>query len=210
MWKPGDEIAWRGVYKQRIWHANSNIVVKDSDEEIVLAMLPGSECIAAEGYATGKRNAKRRWDYIDSEWVLEELIWHTNRLLVLTKPGKYYSTMFFWDDTSNEFLCYYINFQTPYQRSPFGIDTLDLDLDLIINPDMSFEWKDIDDYEKGIETGVILPEWIEAVESAKIEIFDRLSKRKYPFDGSWLDWQPEKAWRPSKFPQPWLEVQNQI
>jgi hypothetical protein len=71
---------------------------------------------------------------------------------------------------------------------------------------MSFEWKDVDDYEKGIETGVILPQWVEAVESAKIEIFDRLSKRKYPFDGRWLDWQPEKHWSPSKFPKIWCEV----
>jgi predicted RNA-binding protein associated with RNAse of E/G family len=206
MWKSGEEIAWRGVYKNRIWHANSTIVVKDSVEEIVLATLPGSECIAAEGYITGKRNAKRRWDYINSDWVLEKFSWHTNRLLILTEPEKYYSTILFWDDKSNEFLCYYINFQLPFQRSQFGIDTLDLDLDLIIHPDLTFEWKDVDDYEKGIETGIILTEWVDQIELAKKEVFDRLAKREYPFDTSWLDWKPDSTWNPPKFPKTWLEV----
>jgi predicted RNA-binding protein associated with RNAse of E/G family len=206
MWKPGEEIARRGIYKDRIWHANSTIVVKDSAEEIVLAVLPGAECIAAQGYSTGKRNAKRRWDYVDSEWILEEFTWHTNRILALTEPDKYYSTMLFWEDKSNEFLCYYINFQIPYQKTSFSVDSLDLDLDLIIHPDLSFEWKDVDDYEKGIETGVILPEWTTQIESAKTEIFHRLSKREYPFDGSWLDWLPSKSWPPSKFPDEWYNV----
>lgn len=206
MWKPGEEIAWRGIYKGRLWHGNSCIVVKDSDQEIVLTTIPGSECVAAEGYITGKRNAKRRWDYMDSEWVLEKFTWHTNRILILTEPGKYYSTILFWEDKSDEFLCYYINFQIPFQRSAFGIDSLDLDLDLIIHPDLSFEWKDVDDYEKGIEMGVILPEWVEQVESAKTELFDKLSKREYPFDGSWLDWQPGEHRSPSKFPKIWHKV----
>lgn len=210
MWKPGDEIAWRCVYRNRIWHAQSTIVVKDTPEEISLTILPGAQCISTPGYIKGKENSKRRWDYINSEWVLEEFIWHTNRLLILTELEKYYSTILFWDNESNEFLCYYINFQLPFQRSQVGIDTLDLDLDLIINPGLSFEWKDVDDYEKGIETGIILPKWVSQIESAKTEVFDRLSKRAYPFDGSWLDWQPQKSWSPSKFPETWLEVQNQI
>jgi predicted RNA-binding protein associated with RNAse of E/G family len=206
IWEPGDEIAWRGIFKKRIWHAQSTIVVKDTAEEIALAMLPGAECIAAEGYINGKRTAKRRWDYVDSDWVLEKFTWHTNRLLTLTEAEKYYSTILFWDDQSNEFLCYYINFQLPFTRTQCGIDTLDLDLDLIINPDLSFEWKDIDDYEKGIETGLIVAEWVAQIDSAKREIFNRLEKREYPFDGSWLAWKPDTSWMPPKFPETWLNV----
>jgi predicted RNA-binding protein associated with RNAse of E/G family len=206
MWNSGDPIAWRGVYKQRIWHANSTIVVRDSPEEIALAILPGAQCIAAEGYMNGKEKSRRRWDYVDSEWVLEEFSWRTNRLLSLTEPEKYYSTNLFWDDASNEFLCYYINFQLPCQRTQYGIDTLDLDLDLIIHPDWTFEWKDIDDYEKGIEAGIILPEWVAEIESAKSEVFGKLAGHEYPLDASWLDWKPETTWTPPKFQKIWHEV----
>jgi hypothetical protein len=86
------------------------------------------------------------------------------------------------------------------------LDTLDLDLDLVINPDLTFEWKDEDDYQKGIETGIILPEWVEGIEHAKKEVLGRLASRGYPFDRSWLNWKPDVNWAPPKFPEIWLDV----
>jgi uncharacterized protein DUF402 len=177
MWKPGDEIAWRGIYRNRIWHAQTVIVMQDTSEELVVALLPGTECIAPEGYLTGKNNGKHRWNFKDKIWESENYTWHTNRLLILLEPGKYYATMYFWHNTSNEFLCYYINFQLPFQRSHCGIDTLDLDLDLIINPDLSYEWKDIEDYHKAIDHEIILPEWTRAIDAAKKEILDKVERR---------------------------------
>lgn len=94
---------------------------------------------------------------------MEKFRWHTNRLLFLLEPGKYYSTIYFWNEQSSEFLCYYINFQLPFQLSHCGIDTLDLDLDLIVHPDFTYEWKDIDDYQKAIEHEIIFPGWVQEI-----------------------------------------------
>ena len=58
------------------------------------------------------------------------------------------------------------------------LDTLDLDLDLIIHPDFSYEWKDLDDYQKAITHGVILPEWVQEIDLATSEIMDKLEKRE--------------------------------
>lgn len=206
MWNIGDPVVWRGIHRDRVWHAQIVFVVKDTPEETVVTLLPGTECMIPKGYSNGKENSKRRWDYKEQQWELETFFWHTNRLLVILEPQRYYSTILFWDDESNKFACYYINFQLPYWRSHCGIDTLDLDLDLIVNPDYSFEWKDEDDYQKGIETEIILPEWIQGIEIAKHEVFDRLEKRHYPFDGSWLDWIPDPAWLPPRLPTGWDEV----
>jgi predicted RNA-binding protein associated with RNAse of E/G family len=126
--------------------------------------------------------------------------------LLFLEPEKYYSIMHFWDHASNEFLCYYINFQLPFQRSAYGVDTLDLDLDIVINPDLSFEWKDEDDYQKAIDHGVIFPEWVAGIEDAKKDVFDRLKKRGYPFDGSWLNWMPDSNWSPPKLPVNWNKI----
>ena len=35
---------------------------------------------------------------------------------------------------------------------------------LIINPDFSYRWKDVDDYQKAIENEIIFPEWVEGIE----------------------------------------------
>ena len=206
MWKPGDVVAWRGISNGRVWHVQPTLVVKDSPEEIVLTLLPGTECIADENYPKGKKNGKRRWEFQNNDWKLEKYMWRTNRLLLLFEPEKYYSTIYFWNNTSHEFLCYYINFQVPFQRSQSSIDTLDLDLDLIIHPDLSFEWKDEDDYHRAIEQGAISPEWIEGMEGAKQEIFARLEKRQYPLDGAWLNWLPDPNWLPPKLPENWDKV----
>jgi predicted RNA-binding protein associated with RNAse of E/G family len=206
MWNPGDVITWRGIFRERVWHAQPVIVVKDSQDETVVALLPGTECMAPEGYLQGKQSDKRRWNFKDKYWELEKYDWHTNRLLILLRPNQFYSTMYFWDHESNQFLCYYINFQIPFHRSASGIDTLDLDLDLIINPDFSFEWKDEEDYQKAIEHEIISSEWVQGIENAMGDIFNELEKRQYPFDGSWLDWTPDSLWTPPKLPENWDRV----
>jgi len=206
MWKPGDIVSWRGIYRERVWHAQTTIVVKDSPEEIVLTLLPGTECVAPEGYLDGKDSTKRRWNFKDKYWETQNYLWRTNRLLLLLEPGKYYSIMHFWDHASNEFSCYYVNFQLPFRRSDDAIDTLDLDLDIVVNPDLSFEWKDESDYQNAIDHGVILAEWIQGIEDARQEILGMLERRHYPFDGHWLNWMPEPAWSPPALPVNWDKI----
>jgi protein associated with RNAse G/E len=206
MWQSGDVLAWRGIYRNRVWHAQTVIVVKDVPEELVLTLLPEAECVAPEGYLNGKDRDKRRWNFKDKDWEKQNYLWRTNRLLLLIEPQKYYSTIYFWNGDSNEFLCYYINFQLPFQRSHCGIDTLDLDLDLIINPDFSYEWKDVEDYQKAIEEQLIFPEWTKEIDIAKKEILDKLEERQYPYDGSWLNWTPDPSWTPPKLPENWDKI----
>ena len=206
MWAVGDVIAWRGIYRQRIWHCQPTILVKDSPEEIVLTLLPGTECLAEETYPNGKKKGNRRWYFIKDDWQIAKYTWQTNRLLLIFEPAKYYSTILFWNQESNDFLCYYINFQLPFERNDCAVDTLDLDLDLIIHPDFSYEWKDVDDYQTAIEHGIIPPEWIKCIEDSRPEIFYKLEKRQYPFDGSWLNWMPDPSWPPPKLPENWDKI----
>jgi protein associated with RNAse G/E len=203
MWNYGDVISWRGIYRKQIWHVQPTILVTDTPEEIVTALLPGTECIAEETYLRGKKRGNRRWAFVDRDWRLAKYTWQTNRLLLIFEPDKYYSTILFWNDANGEFLCYYINFQLPFQRNDRALDTLDLDLDLIIKPNLTYEWKDLEDYKTAIDEGVILPEWIEGINSAKLEILEKLDKCQYPFNGSWLNWIPEPSWEVPPLPEGW-------
>jgi len=93
-WKPGDIVALRGIYNGRVCHIQPALVVQDDAEEIVLAVLPGAECSAPEGYKNrnpGKTGKWNRWDaYRRDNWNMQPYIWHTHRILVLLQPGKYY------------------------------------------------------------------------------------------------------------------------
>ena len=206
MWNTGEIVMWRGIFRSRVWHAQSMIVVRDTPQEIALALLPDAEAVTPEGYANGKQQDKRRWFFKDKPWKLERHSWHTNRVLCLVEPGKYYATMLFWGAASGEFLCYYMNFQLPCRRGAHALDSLDLDLDLIIYPDFRLEWKDLDDYQSAIAHGVILSEWTQAIEADKSEIERKIAKREYPFDGRWLDWKPDPGWAPPKLPADWEDI----
>jgi protein associated with RNAse G/E len=206
IWKMGDIVVWRGIFRNRIWHAVPTLAVRETSREIVKAILPGAKCRVEEHYIPGVKDTRRRWDFKDKDWILKEFTWQTNRVLMITEYDKYYSTLLFWNHARNEFLGYYVNFQLPFKRSHCGTDSLDLDLDIDIQPDLRFHWKDEDDYHKAIEQGVILPEWVQEIEKAKPEILERLERRRYPFDGSWLDWMPDPTWSSPTLPENWDKI----
>ena len=206
MWKLGEMIVWRELYRERVWHAKSVFVVRDLPNEIALSIIPGAECAAEEHYARGIKNGRRRWDFKNSDWKLERYSWLENRVLAITEPEKYYSIMLFWNHASNRFLGYYVNFQLPFRPYDDGVESLDLDIDIDIEPNLTFKWKDIDDYQNAINHGLIMPEWVDEIDKAKPEIFDKLEKRQYPFDGSWLDWKPDPSWALPKLPENWDKI----
>jgi hypothetical protein len=210
VWQAGDTIALRGIYKQRVSYIQSAIVVDDRSEEVAVAVLPGAECFAPEGYIHGKHGPAGHWDrwgaYEEGDWKMQRYAWHTNRLLILLQPEKYYASYYFWQAANNQFLCYYVNFQLPFRRSALGFDSFDLELDIVIEPTYEWRWKDVDDYQRGIERGILRKEWVQAIESAKQEVFDTLEKRTYPFDGTWLGWMPDPGWPPPTLAENWDKI----
>lgn len=209
-WNPGDLVVVRGIFNNCIWIAQSSLVVKDDEREVALALLPGAECRMPDGYINGKHGPGGKWDrwgdYLNRNPDLQSFTWHTRRLLLLMEPDTYYGTVLFWEESSDQFINYYINFQTPFKRSERGFDFLDLELDIIIEPNFIWHWKDTDEYQSGIQQGVIHDEWVRNIENAKKEVFIKLENRLYPFDGSWLDWKPDPNWSSPALPENWDKI----
>lgn len=206
----GESCVLRGIVNQQVWLAQSVIVVKDGPDETVLLQLPGAQCAFPEGYwrwRKGDYSQGTRWQEARKKpIILREFAWQTIRRLMFMEPGKYYSPFLFWDQASDQFECYYINFQLPYRRSACGFDTLDLDLDIVIDPQYNWKWKDEDEYQEGIREGGIQDEWVKGIEKSQAEVFDRIARRSYPLDGSWLDWRPDPAWVLPRLPEGWQVV----
>jgi protein associated with RNAse G/E len=210
-WAVGDNCVLRGIVDGQVWLAQSVIVVKDEPDETILLLTPGAQCAFPEGYWRWRKNKDyshgTRWQEAKQEKiVLREFTWQTNRILMFLEPEKYYSCFLFWDQASDQFGCYYINYQLPYQRSHCGFDTLDLDLDIVIDLQYNWKWKDEDDYQEGIREGGIQSDWIKGIEKSHDEVFDRINKRSYPLDGSWLNWRPNPEWTNPGLPEKWRSV----
>jgi len=207
MFSPGTTIALRGVYENQVTYAQACIVVLDTPGETVLALLPGAECALPQWY---RRNPgvdpspETRWRAtIAGHHDLARARWQTNRFLMLLRPDTYYSVYLIWDDSTQQFHCYYVNFQLPYVRTHCGLDTFDLELDLVILPDRRHKWKDVEDYETGVRMGVIRQPWVDAINEAKSAVLSDAEAGLYPFDMSWRDWVPDAGWEPPDFPDGW-------
>jgi hypothetical protein len=64
----------------------------------------------------------------------------------------------------------------------------------------------VDEYEAGIREGGIGEEWVKGIEASKPEVLERIRRRAYPFDGSWLSWRPDPGWEPPSLPVGWQEL----
>jgi protein associated with RNAse G/E len=207
LWNKGDNVLLRGMYTGRPVYVQSLRVVKDTPEETALLIFPGAECVAPGNYIHHGHLMWNRWsETLTNTLQMEKYRWHTNRFLILLEPEKYYSTIYIWEAASDQFVCYYINFQLPFRRTSLGFDTLDLDLDIVIDPSRKWKWKDEDEYQQAIRAGVIRPEWVREIELAQTEVFSLLEHRAYPLDDSWLNYQPDPSLSPPYLPKNWDEA----
>jgi len=98
---------------------------------------------------------------------------------------------------------WYVNLQEPLRRTPVGFDALDLKLDVIVDLDGSWRWKDEDELAEAIARG-LLPERDRARLRAEGERAVRhIAEREPPFDRDWTTWRPDPAWPVPSLPEGW-------
>jgi hypothetical protein len=75
------------------------------------------------------------------------------------------------------------------------VDTVDWDLDVVVHPDRTWEWKDEDEF----VARLAVPDayWVDdehRVRKAGDEIVELVDAGAFPFDGTWCDFRPDPAW----------------
>lgn len=200
LWKAGDHVMHRGIANKQVWLVRPSLVVSDSVTRTLLLLVPGTRCkfpagLIARKYSKTRDNSRSRWDEQDNPpWEMVDWIWQEKRFLTFLEPDSYYSIAIVWDHDSDEFLGWYVNFELPFQRSPIGFDTLDLELDLVVSPDYGLRWKDAAEYEDAVRRGFIIAPMAEQIAKSKEVVLHKLEQRVEPFDASWVDWVPDANW----------------
>jgi hypothetical protein len=200
---PGTYVAIRGVVDGGIWSATAATVVEDSPELSVLLVTPGCERQLATS-SGHKKDGALRWEAVkNGSWDLVSKPWERTRVLWFLEPRRYYSFSMFWNAATGELINYYVNFQVPFTRSHAGFDTLDLDLDIIVPPTFDWHWKDEDDWEDALASGVFTDTHIEGVERAKTEAVKRIERDRLAHLDRWLDWDYPADWTAARLPVSW-------
>ena len=206
-WSRGSVIAVRGLIFGRVRSAKSVIIEHDNADETAVLLLSGAQCAFPEWYT--KKNDddplhRSRWvEALQKQWNLQTVAWRTNRFLMVTSPGKFYSIYLIWDNATDRFVCHYVNFQLPCTRSRCGFDTFDLELDIVVDPNGRWQLKDEAAFREGIRTGVIQREWADAIAREKDAVIAAIERRDYPFDQYWIDYSVDLSWQPPSLPSGW-------
>jgi Protein of unknown function (DUF402) len=131
--------------------------------------------------------------------------WRGRSALIFMPTGLAHSVWWFFD--GSVFSGWYVNLE---DRSEFwlhdgllGVDVEDHELDLVVSPERSWQWKDEDDL--AAVTGQ--PGYWDEDKSAKIRAeglraVAAIEAAQFPFDGSWCDFSPEPSWQVPVLPHP--------
>jgi hypothetical protein len=178
--------AWRDVHDGRVWRAQACRVVEDSAEAIVLWFPAGGPAKVPVG---GRRIPGGDWELEDTSPARDSLC--------ISRPGRRHSVYVFWGE-DGEFSHWYVNFERPLRRSRVGFDTFDEKLDLIVQPDGSYRWKDEDELEQAAAAGLLDADEVRAEAQRVLE--------EWPFPTGWEDWRPDPAWPIPQLPEGWDRV----
>lgn len=178
--------------------SNVVYVVEDTEEHLVTYTPTG----APFGFLAGSfPTANGR-----HPWASGARKWEGHGTLSIQRPGDDYAVWLFWQGTARTFGFWYLNIQESFRRTLIGFDTQDLELDVIVRPDWSWELKDDDLLDATVERGRYTGEQVAQIRKLGDELTAMLDARQTWWDESWTTWQPDSAWEPVPLPPKWETV----
>ncbi|WP_433207897.1 DUF402 domain-containing protein [Nocardia sp. CA-107356] len=111
--------------------------------------------------------------------------WQRTTRLAIMYADRYFAIAPMWNERG-EFLCWYVNFQLPFMRTAEGVDTSDLHIDLVVEPDLTYHWKDEDEYALAIGLGLVPEAWQRQITTAREQAVAMIERRDGPFGEEWL------------------------
>ena len=177
-----------------VWLAVPVFVVADDAEHLVSYIAPGAEF----GFPAGT------WPTADGRhpWA-DRTGWSGAGCLMVQRPGEHHAVWHFWDGPERTFRCWYLNIQTAFARTELGYDTQDLELDIVVAPDGSYEVKDDDVMDDRISDGRYNADTVAWIRHYGRMLTNRLDTEGPWWDRSWASWTPPAQWVDPTLPTGW-------
>jgi uncharacterized protein len=190
--RAGEAVLLRTIVTGRVREALPLTFVAQEGDRLALYCAPGTPRMRPTTSIRDDTLASYEdgWDHFAD-------VWRDNHVLWLVRPTDPYALLLFWNGDW-EFLGWYLNLQDPLRRVPLGFDTREHFLDVVIDPDGSWQWKDEDELERAVELGLFTPHDASAARAAGERV---LAERPWPT--GWEDWRPDPQWPPPSLPQGW-------
>ncbi|MDE2860264.1 MAG: DUF402 domain-containing protein [Chloroflexota bacterium] len=203
-WQPGTQILQQDMWGDQLLTVRPVTVVEDGEQYLALYTHPSAPYRSA---ATRSRHAMSVRDRIDHweqpvQTPLEERVSGPYHVLTLTPPGSWHSVWLFWD-LDWEVHRWFVNLQSPIRRTSKGIVVRDHILDIRVEPDLSWSWKDRDEFDELVRRGWFTDKEYTAVLAEAQAMARIVTEKGPPFSDDWELWRPDPSWPVPVMPDDW-------
>ena len=205
-WQPGNQILVRYRRRGPVSYAYPVTVVHDGPDHTALFLRAGTPIkrrVMPDGTPF-----QRRLPYAEAVQLplrVGDGVWGHNHALILLREGDAHDIRLFWGEVDWAFRGWYVNLQRPVTRVPTGLDTADHVLDIWVEPDGRWSWKDEDEMATAVELGRFTAGEAAAIRAEGERVIAAIEARKWPFDTSLVDWRPDPSWPVPVVPGNWNE-----
>ncbi len=208
----GTTVVRQEVFRGRLWTAYPTRLLEHAETRLVLVHWPGVEVLVPTSWIAWLRGAG---DAVREEaipnlargtWELGRWTWQSTTWANILLPDRWFSLGAVIEDDARAFRGWYVNFERPFQLRGETVETFDLLLDLVVEPDLSHRWKDEGEYRQARRLGVVSDLEARQVERAREEALAMVEALAWPFDQPWTTWLRRAAWDVPALPddlEPW-------
>lgn len=195
-WVPGEVIVHQEIWAGRVWAARPLVVVEDRPDQLLL-WIPHGTVRKVPMTPPGRTDPGERTARIIEllevcDWIHVDHVWDVSSLWIL-RPGAWHATWVGWMPTG-EHLGWYVNLQRPVRRASLGIEAMDLMLDVVVDPDGAWRWKDEVEFEEILRRGIFDGETGQRVRDEAHRVIRQIEASDGPFGDRWIDWMPDPSW----------------
>lgn len=208
-WSAGTVIVLQEVWQGKLWSARPVRVAEDGPDLMALWCPEGTPVKGP--FAPWRPGRVAGPEFFVSmlthqDWLFGDFTWRTSNLMLL-RTGDWHSVWVSWSSLGEK-MGWYVNFQRPFQRIQHGTQTMDLMLDLVVGQDMTWRWKDEDEFETLVSHGLIDGEEAARVRQEAASVIKQIEANKAPFSEPWHDWRPDPSWPLPELPEGWDRLEG--
>lgn len=193
--KPGDVVLFRSIYGGHVRWCFPGRYVGDWQGR------HGIFCQQANEGRSMRRTAGGRYleDWASATPPSAE-VWEKGPVLRFMRAGDAHTVELCWDQDW-QFVCWYVNLQAPLVVHGDRFDTTDWALDVVVDPDGTWRWKDEHDFIEAQELGIL-----DAAAAKEVRAEGERVIAARPWPTGWEDWRPPESWGPLGLPRDWHVV----
>lgn len=188
----GDVVLYRNVFRGRVRSCFPCHYAGTWEDRHALFCQPGTDCKRSKG-ADDDSYPQR----LAADGPAFDFVWERTHRLRFVREGDAHTIELFWDEDWR-FAGWYVNLQAPLVVQGGRFDTTDLELDIVVRPDRTWEWKDNDGFAEMQELGIL-----DAAAAAELRAEGERVIAERPWPTGWEGWRLPADWQPLALPEDW-------